>query len=263
MLKVGVTQLDIAWTEKEENKRRCEKLIKEAHDHGVQLLIFPEMTLTGFTMEPERWAENYAGGRIPDTVSFFMKKSVEYRMRIAFGFIEETKRGYENKLILVDGGNLVMEYSKIHPFSYSGENKYYAAGEQLCHTDIEGVGIGGYICYDLRFPEIFSAARDENEAVIVIANWPEERVSQWETLLRARAVENQCYVMGVNRTGYGDGRNYVPSSYVFDCYGDDISKEISPELKIADIDPELVREYRKSFPQNRDRRTDLYAKMYK
>ena len=89
-------------------------------------------------------------------------------------------------------------------------HKYYAAGEQLCHTDIEGVGIGGYICYDLRFPEIFSAARDENEAVIVIANWPEERVSQWETLLRARAVENQCYVMGVNRTGYGDGKNYAP-----------------------------------------------------
>lgn len=70
MLKVGVTQLDIAWTEKEENKRRCEELIKEAHDHGVKLLIFPEMTLTGFTMEPEKWAENYAGGRIPDTVSF-------------------------------------------------------------------------------------------------------------------------------------------------------------------------------------------------
>ena len=125
------------------------------------------------------------------------------------------------------------------------------------------MGIGGYICYDLRFPEIFSAARDENEAVMVIANWPEERVSQWETLLRARAVENQCYVMGVNRTGYGDGKNYAPSSYVFDCYGDDISKEISPGLKIADIDPELVREYRKSFPQNRDRRTGLYAKMYK
>lgn len=291
MLKVGVTQLDIAWTDKEENKKRCAELIKEAHDHGVKLLIFPEMTLTGFTMEPEKWAESYAGGRIPDTISFFMKESTKYDMQIAFGFIEASKgkkietkeagiketesensragdsgtdkRIYENKLILVDGGNLVMEYSKIHPFSYSGEDEHYTAGDKLCHTETDGVGIGGYICYDLRFPEIFSAARDENEAVMVIANWPEERVSQWETLLRARAVENQCYVMGVNRTGYGDGKNYVPSSYVFDCYGNDVSKQVSPGLKIADIDVLQVRSYRKSFPQSLDRKNNLYVKMYK
>lgn len=264
MLKVGITQLDICFENREETKIRCEQIIQEAQENGVELLVFPEMTLTGFTMNPAPYAEGYRNGKIPDSISFFMKASRKYNMAIAFGYIEASvadgNQIYQNKLAIVEGDNLILDYAKIHPFSYSGEDKVYTAGEQLCQAKIKELHIGGYICYDLRFPEIFTAAREKYDTILVIANWPEERVSQWETLLRARAIENQAYVIGVNRVGEGDGLQYVPSSYVFDCYGNQIAKKVSGTLLIANIDGADIIKARDGFPQSKDRKNELYKK---
>lgn len=272
MLTVGITQLDICFENREETKKRCEQIIQEAQSSGVELLIFPEMTLTGFTMNPTPYAEGYKNGKIPDSISFFMKASRKYNMAIAFGYIEasmadgspcfdETKgQIYQNKLAIVEGDNLIMDYAKIHPFSYSGEDKVYTAGEQLCQAKVKDLHIGGYICYDLRFPEIFTAAREKYDTIMVIANWPEERVSQWETLLRARAIENQAYVIGVNRVGEGDGLNYVPSSYIFDCYGNQIAEKVSGTLLVAKLDGAEIKKARENFPQGKDRKNALYKK---
>lgn len=273
MVRVGITEIDIAFEDKSFAMDSCMKVMEEAHKNGVELLVFPEMTLSGFTMMPAKMGEAYRDGKIPESISFFMENSRKYNMAMAFGYIEalmedgssvydDSKRHvYENRLAVVDGDNIVMEYSKIHPFSYSGEDRVYRAGDKLCQADVRGLRIGGYICYDLRFPEIFTAARDKYDAAVVIANWPESRVKQWEILLRARAVENQAYVIGVNRIGNGKGISYTASSHVFDFSGNDISRRVSGDLLIADLDPGLVRRARIGFPQGRDRKADLYREL--
>ncbi len=274
MLRVGVTELNIGFENREEAKKCCLEVMEEASANGVELLVFPEMTLTGFTMRPWLYAESWDADNIPDSVSFFMENSRKYKMQMAFGYIravmadsdkmdDETKEPvYENRLVLVDGENVVLDYAKIHPFSYSGEDKVYRAGEKLVQAQVKDIRIGGYICYDLRFPEIFSAMRDQYEAIMVIANWPETRAEQWKTLLKARAIENQAYVIAVNRVGDGDGLHYIPGSHVYDWLGRDVSIRVSEKLCVADIDPGAVRHARTEFPQTNDRKNTFYKMLY-
>lgn len=273
MLKTGITEIDIAYEDKAAAKEQCMAVFEEAAGCGVELLVFPEMTLAGFTLKPERMGESYRGGRIPESISFFMKNSRKYNMAVAFGYIEESmadgspvitddgEKVYRNKLALVKGDNLVLDYAKIHPFSYSGEDKAYHAGDKLCQAKVRDIRLGGYICYDLRFPEIFTAARDKYDAILVIANWPKQRVSQWNTLLAARAIENQAYAIGVNRVGEGNGESYVASSHVYDCYGNDIAVRVSDRLLVAELDSKLIEQVRRSFPQGQDRRNRLYCSL--
>ena len=274
MLRVGVTELNIRFENREEAKKCCLEVMEEASANGVELLVFPEMTLTGFTMRPWLYAESWDADNIPDSVSFFMENSRKYKMQMAFGYIravmadsdkmdDETKEPvYENRLVLVDGEKVVLDYAKIHPFSYSGEDKVYRAGEKLVQAQVKDIRIGGYICYDLRFPEIFSAMRDQYEAIMVIANWPETRAEQWKTLLKARAIENQAYVIAVNRVGDGDGLHYIPGSHVYDWLGRDVSIRVSEKLRVADIDPGAVRHARTEFPQTNDRKNTFYKMLY-
>ena len=274
MLRVGVTELTIGFENREEAKKCCLEVMEEASANGVELLVFPEMTLTGFTMRPWLYAESWDADNIPDSVSFFMENSRKYKMKMAFGYIravmadsdkmdDETKEPvYENRLVLVDGEKVVLDYAKIHPFSYSGEDKVYRAGEKLVQAQVKDIRIGGYICYDLRFPEIFSAMRDQYEAIMVIANWPETRAEQWKTLLKARAIENQAYVIAVNRVGDGDGLHYIPGSHVYDWLGRDVSIRVSEKLRVADIDPGAVRHARTEFPQTNDRKNTFYKMLY-
>ena len=274
MLRVGVTELNIGFENREEAKKCCLEVMEEASANGVELLVFPEMTLTGFTMRPWLYAESWDADNIPDSVSFFMENSRKYKMKMAFGYIRavmadsdkmdgETKEPvYENRLVLVDGEKVVLDYAKIHPFSYSGEDKVYRAGEKLVQAQVKDIRIGGYICYDLRFPEIFSAMRDQYEAIMVIANWPETRAEQWKTLLKARAIENQAYVIAVNRVGDGDGLHYIPGSHVYDWLGRDVSIRVSEKLRVADIDPGAVRHARTEFPQTNDRKNTFYKMLY-
>ena len=275
MLRVGVTELDIGFENREEAKKRCLEVMEEASANGVELLVFPEMTLTGFTMRPWLHGESGDADNIPDSVSFFMENSRKYKMQMAFGYIravmadgslmydEMKEKAYENRLVLVDGENVLLDYAKIHPFSYSGEDKVYRAGEKLVQAQVKDIRIGGYICYDLRFPEIFSVMRDQYEAIMVIANWPETRAEQWETLLKARAIENQAYVLAVNRVGDGDGLHYIPGSHVYDWLGRDVSIRVSEKLRVADIDSEAVRHARTEFPQTNDRKILFYKMLYK
>lgn len=274
MLRVGVTELNIGFENREEAKKCCLEVMEEASANGVELLVFPEMTLTGFTMRPWLYAESWDADNIPDSVSFFMENSRKYKMKMAFGYIravmadsdkmdDETKEPvYENRLVLVDGEKVVLDYAKIHPFSYSGEDKVYRAGEKLVQAQVKDIRIGGYICYDLRFPEIFSAMRDQYEAIMVIANWSETRAEQWKTLLKARAIENQAYVIAVNRVGDGDGLHYIPGSHVYDWLGRDVSIRVSEKLRVADIDPGAVRHARTEFPQTNDRKNTFYKMLY-
>lgn len=270
MIKVGITEIDIGYEDKEYAREHCLEVMQEAYENGVELLVFPEMTLTGFTMMPARMWEAYRDGAVPESVSFFMENSRKYDMAMAFGYIEafmadgsgefdESRRKvFENKLAIVSGDRVIMDYTKIHPFSFSGEDRVYRAGSRICQANVKDLRLGGYICYDLRFPEIFSAARDSYDAILVIANWPEERVAQWEALLRARAIENQAYVIGVNRVGMGKRERYVPSSHIYDIFGNELAERVSDRLLVAELAPAVIAGARKTFPQSRDRKNDFY-----
>ncbi len=185
-----------------------------------------------------------------------------------FGYIEERENNYYNMLELTDGREILMKYAKIHPFSYGEESMHYCGGDSIVYACIHDICVGGFICYDLRFPEVFQISSRKNELICVIANWPESRIEHWKTLLQARAIENQCYIVGINRTGEGNGLYYPMSSMAFDPCGKRIDyKEVNSEsestLLYADIKAETVRQYRKEFPVKEDRRENLYRELNK
>ncbi len=255
--------MDIVWENPSENREKCVEMIKRASDSGARLILFPETTLTGFTMRPEKYAA------FSDDVPFFLEKSREFGLAAGFGYIRwnpETGKG-SNHFAVVDRGELVGDYEKLHPFSYGGESRHYEAGNRLVSVEIDAVKMGLFICYDLRFPEIFQKASEDCQVLALIANWPEKRIGHWKCLLQARAIENQAIVLGVNRTGEGGGLTYVPSSMGFDCEGRELSGQwittkSGDSCLICEINEEEVLRSRREFPVKKDRRKQLYQKFY-
>lgn len=255
-MKVALTQMDIVWEEKKANKVTCERLVREAAGVGAELIVFPELTLTGFSMNTERLGERVPG----ETESFFQAISKKYGIAIVFGYIEKTSKKARNIMEMVYGGSTLFKYAKIHPFSFGEESLYYEGGDDLAMAEFQGMKIGGLICYDLRFPEVFQALSRSCQVICVIASWPEARAEHWKTLLKARAIENQCFILGVNRVGEGGGLSYTHSSYVFDPYGKMIAGGTS-ELLYGDVDFQQAEMYRKEFQVKMDRREELYKKL--
>jgi predicted amidohydrolase len=162
-----------------------------------------------------------------------------------------------NRLVLAGPAGELHHYDKVHPFSYAGEHEHYAAGDRVITVDVEGVRVTPFVCYDLRFGDEFWAAAADTDLYVVVANWPAARRAHWRVLLPARAIENQAYVLGVNRVGSGDGVDYVGDSMVVDPFGELLARADSPEeqLVIADVDPARVQDVRDRYPFLRDRRT--------
>lgn len=259
-MKVGLTQMDIVWEDKEKNMEKVRKLVEQAAGQKVDLLVFPEMTLTGFTMNTALAGEEML---FSPTLRFFKDLSKKYNMAIAFGYVEDFGSEYYNKLMVVSDGRIIYDYDKIHPFNYGEEGRHYIGGHEIKMAVLKDMEISGFVCYDLRFPEIFQAVSDRSQMILVIANWPKERVLHWETLLRARAIENQCYVIGVNRIGKGNGIEYVESSMAFDPLGERLTKAHSKsELMLIDVEADKVKEVRRHFPFREDRQVELYESFY-
>lgn len=259
-MKIGLTQMDIAWEDKEKNKETVKKFMEKGKAQGLDLIVFPEMTLTGFTMNTA-----YAGEEIlfSDTLRFFKEMSVEYHMAIAFGYVEDFGKEYYNKLMIVSQGKIIYDYDKIHPFNYGEEGQHYIGGNEVKSVVLQNMCLSGFVCYDLRFPEIFQAVSNVANLIIVIANWPKERIIHWETLLKARAIENQCYIIGVNRIGTGNGIVYTESSMAFDPLGERLTKSHSKsELMVVDVNPAHVKNVRQKYPFKTDRKTELYKGFY-
>lgn len=257
-MKIALTQMDIVWENPIENKKICQRLTREAGKQHCDWIIFPEMTLTGFTMNPEQFREPIHTDA--PTRSFFQRLSLDYNIGIAYGYIACKQEQNYNHFVYVQNGITIFEYAKLHPFSYGEESYHYHAGSQIMTTRIgdPSITLSGFICYDLRFPEIFQKASRDATVIFVTANWPEPRIAHWYSLLQARAIENQCFIIGVNRTGDGGGLHYIPSSVAFNPYGERITPEADSELLYADIQPELAEQYRNAFPLKKDRRADLY-----
>ncbi len=260
-MKIGLGQLDIIWENKEENKAACSHMITQAKQKSVDFILFPEMTLTGFSMNPADLGETL---EYSPTIAFFRKEALENQICIGFGMILKNGEKAENHCIIIsDTGDILADYAKIHPFSFGSEAKYYTGGNSLTACTIKELTVSPLICYDLRFPEIFQACSEKSSLITVIANWPSQRRAHWISLLKARAIENQCYIAGVNRCGEGGNLTYSGDSMVISPYGDIITPvQDTPGLIIAELDLDLVKKYRSEFPLKADRKPCLYTKFY-
>lgn len=257
-MRVALISLDQSWEDKEANKRKIREIFSSISGILVDLIILPEMTLTGFTMNSKDFAEEFANS---DSLVFFKSLAIEYNRSIVFGIILDNIPLPTNNLVVISNqGEVLVNYAKIHPFSYLGEDKYFCKGDILKSFDFLSTHIGVSICYDLRFPEIFQSLSRNSDIIINIANWPKRRVDHWRTLLKARAIENQVFFIGVNRIGVdGNDLSYEKSTYVVSPNGEFlVPNAISDEIDIYDINTSEVRDIRASFPVKNDRRTTLY-----
>jgi len=245
-MKAALFQYDPVW---EDLQRNMQKIQRMADKIGTQvdMMILPELTLTGFTMRSKSFAEDLDG----PSMEFFRKLAREQKSNLFAGLIERGKPACHNCLVHIDPeGSLAAIYRKIHPFSYSGENRFYTGGKNPVISRIGNINIGLTVCYDLRFPELYRIyGKARTDLIINIANWPDSRIAHWQTLLKARAIENQCYVIGVNRVGKDKKNAYNGCSAVIHPSGNEILQTGNREdVFIAEIDFDEVEDIRRNYP---------------
>lgn len=259
-MRIGLGQLDMGFENKEYAKHLCEEMMQTAAKQNVDLLVFPEMTLTGFTMKTSEMGESLKDS---ETIRFFQSDARIHKLALCFGLpIVDTEKAENHCIIISEKGEILADYAKIHPFSFGTEADFYTGGNDLVCCTIKQVVTTPFICYDLRFPEIFQGASEKSTLLIVIANWPRLRREHWMTLLKARAIENQAFVVGVNRAGIGGGLDYAGDSMVISPLGEVLGHaDEGHGLTIVEISPEDALAYRKKFPLKADRKPELYAKI--
>lgn len=257
-MKLALAQLDITFEDKAKNKETVIQFIKNAVTKNVDIIFFPEMTLTGFSMNT-----SFIGENNNEAINFFKEMSTKFNIFIGFGYVEGTSHSKNKYSVVAPQGVELVNYAKIHPFSFGDETKFYESGYEINYFDAFDFTITPFICYDLRFPEIFQIASKNATLITVAANWPIERREHWITLLKARAIENQCYIAGINRVGKGNGLTYRGDSMIVDPLGNIISDLYMKEnLIIADINQDEVVKIRQKFRLKEDRKETLYYKMY-
>lgn len=229
-LNITIIQADLAWEDKETNLANFKKLINHTEEK-TDLIILPEMFTTGFSMKPNKFAEKMDG----KTVSWMKNMAQISKAAIAGSIIIEENNKFYNRFLFVTESS-IQQYDKRHLFAMAGEDKYYEQGINNILINYKGWKIRPQICYDLRFP-VWSRNTDGYDLLIYVANWPEKRVAHWNNLLKARAIENQTYVAGVNRIGF-DGNNYQHSgdSAIYDPLGNKLSKTKAYEANIETIE---------------------------
>ena len=257
-LRLALIQMNVQWHDRPANHVTARRLAMEAKEAGADAVVLPEMFATGFSMETELTGEPLTG----ETPAFLRSLASELGMSVVGGFaLRHGRETPRNVALAVDPhGNDVALYAKIHRIALLEEDLHYAPGTLPVPFDLNGLPSACFICYDLRFPELFRCVADACSLVLVIASWPASRQEHWDLLLRARAVENQCYVAGINRVGHGGGHDFTGGSVILDSLGESLAHAGDREAVIAaTLDAERVREIRGRFPFLRDRQPRLFA----
>lgn len=241
-MKVGIIQHDIVWAKPAENRSRLQQQIEA--QSGVDLYVLTEMWSTGFATEPAGLAE-----RDNASLQWMKQMAQQQKAAIAGSVAVEQDGKFFNRLYFVKPSGEVECYDKRHLFAYGGEDNYYSRGDRRVVVEWRGVRFLLTVCYDLRFP-VWMRYRKDYDAIICVANWPTKRMLAWDTLLRARAIENQCYVIGVNRVGHDVNCNYSGGSAVIHPYGHSIAEceKDREDVVQAVLDMEKLRDFRKKFP---------------
>jgi omega-amidase len=251
-MKVYCCQLDVVWENKAENFAKVRNLLKTSRPEPGSLFVLPEMFSTGFTMNVAAAATQKNDG----TWQFLSEISHELGIYTLAGIVslDANGRGLNEAVVISPQGDLITRYAKIHPFTLGGEAKNYARGTTIASFEWNGMKVVPFICYDLRFPEVFrTAVREGAEMFVVIAAWPNKRERHWTTLLEARAIENLTYVVGVNRAGTDPQHVYSGRSMIFDYHGRTLADAGSAQGIIsAEIDKSAMLQWRKDFPALED-----------
>lgn len=248
-LTITTIQTNLIWEDKQANLKLLEQKIN-AIQEKTEIIVLPEMFSTGFSMQPERLAETMDG----ETVQWMKKISGEKKVIVTGSVIIEEGGQYFNRLIwMLPNGQYGM-YDKRHLFAFANEDKHYTAGSKRLIASAKGWRINLQVCYDLRFP-VWARQQSQPEGpeydlLIYVANWPERRSHAWKTLLQARAIENQCYVIGVNRVG-NDGNNIYHSgdSMAIDPLGEVLyHKKDEEDINTITIEKTHLQSIREKFP---------------
>ena len=247
-MKISLIQMNLAWCDTTANLHHAETMIKNVP--GADVYVLPEMFTTGFCMEPQRIAEPMEG----PSLQWMCRVASEVNAAIVGSVATiAAEGGYRNRMYFVEPDGKVTHYDKRHLFSYSGEDKHYEPGTDRVIVSFRGVRFFLQVCYDLRFP-VFARNCDDYDVAIYVANWPDKRRMAWDTLLRARAIENQAVVIGVNRVGTDPMCVYDGGTAAIDFFGfvaakcdDHTEQVITYEVKMDEL-----QHYRDKFPSLAD-----------
>jgi predicted amidohydrolase len=261
LLRLALLQMDIEAGNTEANFAKLAAMLETAvsGERKPDVILFPEMWNTGYALTEIETIADEQGNRTKALLSGFSRK---HRVHIIGGSIAELKDGdaYNTMYAFDREGNVVADYSKIHLFRLMDEEKYLQAGNKLGKLKLEGNEAGMMICYDIRFPELArKLALEGAKLLFVPAEWPHPRLHHWRTLLTARAIENQMFVIACNRTGSSGGTNFFGHSLVLDPWGEIVAEAGEDEtILYADIDLSLVDAVRSKIPVFEDRRPSIY-----
>lgn len=250
-MKVIIVQADLIWEKAEANRARLEQIIRDSKPSNGDLVVLPEMFSTGFSMNTRSMAETMEG----QTVAWMKAMAGAGNYALAGSLIIKDKESYYNRLVIAAGGEILATYDKGHLFRMEKENNFFTPGSGNVITSYNRFSIKLQICYDLRFPVWSRNVENAYDILLFVANWPESRRHVWNTLLTARAIENQCYVIGVNRVGKdGNGLSYCGDSQIIDPRGR-IVTDLEPNKEgtaSGVLSLQDVLEFRNKFPVWKD-----------
>jgi omega-amidase len=247
-LRVTLVQTELAWQDPAANRRNLAAHFRGLAGH-TDLVVLPEMFSTGFSMDAEALAEDMDG----PTIGWMREEAAALGCVVTGSLIVRDAARCFNRLVWARPDGSLEHYDKRHLFRMVSEQLHYAAGSRRLVVEVKGWRVCPMVCYDLRFPA-WSRSRDDYDVLLYVANWPQRRAHAWTTLLKARAIENLCYVVGVNRVGKdGNGASYAGDSVALDFLGQPLSSEGSGErVETAVLDLESLQAYRRSFPAQLD-----------
>ncbi len=256
-LRIAGIQHDIVWNDRDANYARLAPMITAAAGSGAGLVLCTETFSTGFVVDGELVGEPEGG----PSSAFLTDQAGANGVWVGGSCAEIPADGSGdnrpyNTFVLASPDGAVHRYRKVHPFTHAGEEKHFRAGSELVTVDIGGLRCTPLVCYDLRFADEFWATARRTDAYLVVANWPSKRRAHWQVLLQARAIENQAYVVGVNRVGQGGGSDYAGDSRVVDPLGELLATAALGETTLlADLSASRVADTREHFRFMQDRRT--------
>jgi len=249
-MKIAIVQSELIWENASANRERLEEKIQSINGR-VDLVMLPEMFTTGFTMHPNEIAEPMNG----ETVTWMINLAGKNQFAICGSVIITENDKFYNRLLFVYPSGDIEHYDKRHLFTLAGEDKVYTSGKDRLIVDYKGFRICPMVCYDLRFP-VFSRNTVDYDILIYVANWPQPRIAAWDALLKARAIENMCYVVGVNRIGWDNNNHqYIGHSQALDCLGNYlIEPNESDGVYVCELDKNsmLVTRQKLGFLNDRD-----------
>ncbi|KJD35220.1 amidohydrolase [Tamlana sedimentorum] len=243
-LEIALIQSDLVWENPEQNRIHFTHYIENLPE-TVDVVLLPEMFSTGFTMHAKKVAETMQG----KTITWLQELAAKQHIAISGSLVITENDNYYNRLVFVEPNGNLSYYNKRHTFTFAGEDKIYTAGNTKLIVNYKGWKLYPLVCYDLRFP-VWARNTQNYDVLLYVANWPQSRIAAWDSLLKARAIENMSYCIGVNRVGVDAlNNNYCGHSAVYDVLGNPIDtfKPNESGVKIVTLNKNHIDENRKRF----------------